>query len=214
MEERTHKIFPPGILNILSVASHIGQVLKVECIYDKSKPDKKGEFTSSGNLKNVVQESIQIAKINAYRHLTPSQISQVADKNIHIHFMSGAQPKDGPSAGIAFCTAFLSLILEKPVPANWSMTGELSLKGDISRIGGVHAKIIASKSLNISNIIMPYANLEEAGDLPKKLLEGLNVYFVREYKEVFDLIFEGKEESIIRMKNGELFGEIKLESIA
>ena len=128
--------------------------------------------------------------------------------------MSGAQPKDGPSAGIAFCTAFLSLILEKPVPANWSMTGELSLKGDISRIGGVHAKIIASKSLNISNIIMPYANLEEAGDLPKKLLEGLNVYFVREYKEVFDLIFEGKEESIIRMKNGELFGEIKLESIA
>lgn len=213
LEERTSKVFPPGILNILSVANHIGHVLKVECVYDLSKPDKKGEFTTSGNLKNVVQESIQIAKINAFRHLNEEQSKKASERNIHVHFMSGAQPKDGPSAGIAFCTAFLSLILEKPVPSNWSMTGELTLKGEISRIGGVNGKIIASKSLRINKIIMPLANLEEVMDLPKKLLDGLDIYFVKEYKEVFALIFEG-EELVPMLKNGEFMQEIKQEFVA
>ena len=209
LEERSKKVFPPGILNILSVANQIGQVLKVECVYDKSKPDKKGEFTSSGNLKSVVQESIQIAKINAYRHLTEENIKAASEKNIHVHFMSGAQPKDGPSAGIAFCTAFLSLILNKPVPANWSMTGELTLKGEVSRIGGVNSKIIASKSFNIDNIIMPFANYEEVLDLPKRLLEGLTVYFVKEYKDVYDLIFSG-DRRVPMIKNGELVEDVKI----
>lgn len=70
-------------------------MLKVECLFDKSKPDKKGEFSSSGNLKNVVQESLQIAKINAYRFLSQETIDKIAEKNIHVHFMSGSQPKDG-----------------------------------------------------------------------------------------------------------------------
>ena len=213
LEERSHKVFPPGILNILSVANQIGQVLKVECIFDKSKPDKKGEFTSSGNLKSVVQESIQIAKINAYRFLSSEQIKDVSERNVHIHFMSGAQPKDGPSAGIAFCTAFLSLILNKPVPANWSMTGELTLKGEIARIGGVNSKIIASKSFNIANIIMPFANYEEVCDLPKRLLEGLTIYFVKEYKDVYELMF-GDAKNVMFIKNGDMGERVKTAEVS
>ena len=67
--------------------------------------------------------------------MTKEQISEVSAKNVHIHFMSGAAPKDGPSAGISFCTAFLSLVLNKRIPANLSMTGELSLNGDVCKIG-------------------------------------------------------------------------------
>lgn len=206
LEERSTKSFPPGVLNILAASNHIGEVLKVECVYDLSKPDKKGEFTTSGNLKNVVQESIQVAKINAFRYLSEEQIKEASEKNIHVHFMSGAMPKDGPSAGIAFCTAFLSLVLKKPVPANWSMTGELTLKGEISRIGGVNGKLIASKSLRINKIIMPLGNLEEVMDLPKKLLQGLSIYFVKEFKEVYALIFEGNE-NIPCVKDGVLKNE-------
>lgn len=67
---RTDKVFPPGLVNILSVSDFIGHVLTLECIYDLTKPDKKGILTLSGNLKSVIQESVQIAKLNAYRYLT------------------------------------------------------------------------------------------------------------------------------------------------
>ena len=125
----------PGIVNILSVSHHVGNVLKVECIFDKTKGEKKGEFNWTGNLKTVTKESLIIAKINAYRFLSKEQIEKMNDKNVHIHFMNGSSPKDGPSAGISFCTAFLSLTLGKSIPATWSMTGELSLNGNVSKIG-------------------------------------------------------------------------------
>lgn len=88
------------------------------------------------------------------------------------------------------------------MPANWSMTGELSLKGEVAQIGGIGAKLIASKSLNIDQIIVPRANYEEALDLPQNLLKGLTVYFVKEYAEIFKLIFEGEEKGVLRIRNG------------
>ena len=196
----------------------MGNVLKVECIFDKTKGEKKGEFNWTGNLKTVTKESLIIAKINAYRFLSKEQIEKMNEKNVHIHFMNGSSPKDGPSAGISFCTAFLSLAIGKSIPATWSMTGELSLNGDVSKIGkldyiykyeliklgGVNSKIIASKSLNINVIILPFLNLEEVLDLPKKLLDGITLYFVKEYKEIFRLVFENDPFGICVIKNGDL----------
>lgn len=82
-----------------------------------------------------MSESLTIAKINAFNLLTEEAKANLASKNVHIHFMSGAVPKDGPSAGIAICTAYLSLAMSKPVPANLAMTGELSPLGDVCKIG-------------------------------------------------------------------------------
>jgi Lon-like ATP-dependent protease len=178
-----------GMVNVLTVSGFVGHVLSVECVYDLSQPDKKGQFSVSGNVKKVLQESISIAKINANRHIPTDRIKEIAEKNVHIHFMQGGTPKDGPSAGISICTAYLSLVLDKAIPNDIAMTGELSLNGEICKIGGLLGKITASKTLYIEKLIIPIGNKTEFWELPEMLKEGLTVYFVKEYKEVYDLIF-------------------------
>ena len=101
-----------------------------------------------------------------------------------MHFLEAAVPKDGPSAGIAICTAYLSLLLDRPVRTTVAMTGEISLNGDVCKIGGLNAKLIASKSLKIDTIIVPYANKGEIMELSPKLLEGFLLRFlVREVSQ-------------------------------
>lgn len=78
-----------------------------------------------------------IAKINAFNFLKEDKKKLLSEKNVHIHFMSGAIPKDGPSAGIAICTAYLSIAMGRSVPANIAMTGELSPIGEVCKIGGL-----------------------------------------------------------------------------
>jgi len=122
--------------------------------------------TYSGNLQKVLEESLTIAKLNAFRFLSEEQAKTMASKNIHVHFLDGSSPKDGPSAGLSITTAFISLALNKPVPKNISMTGELSLNGEVCKIGGVQAKVTASKTLGIDKIILPWGNKEDFYELP------------------------------------------------
>jgi ATP-dependent Lon protease len=82
-----------------------------------------------------LQESLTIARINALRFLSPEKAKELAEKNIHIHFLQGGTQKDGPSAGISITSAFISLALGKPIPADISMTGEMSLNGEVYKIG-------------------------------------------------------------------------------
>jgi len=163
-------------------------------------------------FKKFLTESLTIARINAARFLTPEKIKEVSDKNVHIHFLSGSSPKDGPSAGLSMLSAYLSLILNKPVPADISMTGELSLNGEVCRIGGVQAKVTASKALDIKRIILPWGNKVDFIELPKMLQEGLTVYFVKEYQEVFNIIFGNSPQlldSIDKWVNGQFLQPIQ-----
>jgi Lon-like ATP-dependent protease len=209
---RKFKKIIPGTANILTVSGFIGHVLSVECVYDMSQADKRGgSFTSSGNLQKVLHESLTIARINAARFLTPEKIKEVADKNVHIHFLSGSSPKDGPSAGLSICSAYLSLVMNKSIPADISMTGELSLNGEVCRIGGVQAKVTASKALDIRRVILPWGNKVDFIELPKMLQEGLTVYFVKEYQEVYNIIFENDPkllDSIDKCVNGKFIQPI------
>ncbi|CAK77276.1 unnamed protein product (macronuclear) [Paramecium tetraurelia] len=109
---------------------------------------------------------------------------------IHMHFTEGATPKDGPSAGTAITTALISLVTNFTVPSNLAMTGEISLNGQVCKIGGIQQKLIAAKTLDIVDIILPYANLGDALNLPSQLLKGLNLYFVTDYQQIYDLIFD------------------------
>ena len=117
------------------MSDFLGHVLTVECVFDLTRPEQKGQLYSSGNLKTVLQESLNIAKLNVYRYLSDEQINTVKNQNIHVHFMQAASPKDGPSAGISITTAILSLILQKPIAADWGMTGEISPNGEVCKIG-------------------------------------------------------------------------------
>lgn len=74
---------------------------------------------------------------------------------MHLHFMAGSSPKDGPSAGMSVCIAILSLMKGMPIPSNIGVTGELSLNGEACRVGGIQAKLIASKAINIDTVILP-----------------------------------------------------------
>lgn len=137
LEERSKQKSTIGVVNVLTVSGFVGKVLTVECVQDLSSPNKKGNFSMSGNLQNVLQESVTIAKINAHNFLTEEQITELSQKNIHIHFTEAGTPKDGPSAGISICTAYLSLALNQAIPANISMTGELSSNGEVCKIGTI-----------------------------------------------------------------------------
>jgi len=205
---RKFKKIYPGTANVLTVSGYIGHVLSVECVFDLTHTEKRGMFTFSGNLQRVLQESLTIARINAARFLTPEKIKEANNQNIHIHFLSGSSPKDGPSAGLSICTAYLSLIMNKAVPADISMTGELSLNGEVCRIGGVQAKVTASKALDIKRVILPWGNKVDFIELPQLLKEGLTVYFVKEYKEVFDIVFGDSAKSLDHIEkcvNGNFF---------
>lgn len=120
---------------MLTVSGFTGSVLSIEVIHDLTHPEKKGHYTVTGNLQQVLQESLLIAKVNALRLLPKEVYDEAVTKNYHVHFLEGATPKEGPSAGISICTALLSRMLEKPVSTSIAMTGELSLNGDIYKIG-------------------------------------------------------------------------------
>lgn len=124
-----------GVVNILSVGNFVGHVMKIECVFDNSQLKNKGSFSSSGNLQQVLKESLTIAKMNAFNLLGEGDRKVLSERNVHIHFMSGGIPKDGPSAGIAICTAYISLAMGRSVPANIAMTGELSPNGEVCKIG-------------------------------------------------------------------------------
>ncbi|CAD8158707.1 unnamed protein product [Paramecium pentaurelia] len=190
LEQRSIKKFPPGQVNILTVGGMIGNVLSVESCFDESEIEKKGQIIASGNIKLVLQESLKLAKINAYKYLNEEQKLQLSKSAIHMHFNEGATPKDGPSAGTAITTALISLVTNFTVPSNLAMTGEISLNGQVCKIGGLQQKLIAAKTLDIIDIILPYANLGDALNLPSQLLKGLNLYFVTDYQQIYDLIFD------------------------
>ncbi|CAD8064510.1 unnamed protein product [Paramecium sonneborni] len=206
LEQRSVKKFPPGQINILTVGGMIGHVLTVETCFDLSEQDKKGQILASGNIKLVLQESLKLAKINAYKFLNEEQKQKFSTSAIHMHFTEGATPKDGPSAGIAITTALLSLLMNFVVPSNLGMTGEISLNGQVCKIGGLQQKLIAAKTLDIVDIILPYSNLGEALNLPQQLIKGLNLYFVTEYRQIYELIFEqqisNNNYKINKIKNG------------
>ncbi|CAD8160202.1 unnamed protein product [Paramecium pentaurelia] len=206
LEQRSIKKFPPGQVNILTVGGMIGHVLTVESCFDLSETEKKGQILASGNIKLVLQESLKLAKINAFQFLNEEQKQKLQNSAIHMHFTEGATPKDGPSAGIAITTALLSLVMNVVVPSNLGMTGEISLNGQVCKIGGLQQKLIAAKTLDIVDVILPYANLGEALNLPQQLIKGLNLYFVTDYRQIYELIFEqqiaNNNYKINKIKNG------------
>ncbi|CAD8166219.1 unnamed protein product [Paramecium octaurelia] len=206
LEQRSIKKFPPGQVNILTVGGMIGHVLTVESCFDLSETEKKGSIQASGNIKLVLQESLKLAKINAFKFLNEELKLKLQNSAIHMHFTEGATPKDGPSAGTAITTALLSLVMNVVVPSNLGMTGEISLNGQVCKIGGLQQKLIAAKTLDIVDIILPYANLGDALNLPQQLIKGLNLYFVTDYRQIYELIFEqqmaNNNYTINKIKNG------------
>jgi ATP-dependent Lon protease len=152
----------------------------------------KGKLLHTGQLGDVMQESIHAAlsvvRARAERlGLDPDFQSKL---DMHIHVPEGATPKDGPSAGIAMCTALVSSLAKVPVRSDLAMTGEITLRGRVLPIGGLKEKLLAAQRGGIRTVIIPDENVKDLTDIPKNVTEHLEIKPVRWIDEVLDLALE------------------------
>jgi ATP-dependent Lon protease len=149
----------------------------------------KGHLTLTGKLGDVMQESAQAAmsyvRTKAEEFGIPKDFNRKAD--VHIHVPEGAIPKDGPSAGITLATALVSALTRVPIRKDVAMTGEITLRGKVLPIGGVKEKVLAAHRAGIKNLILPKDNEKDLADIPKNVLDTLNVYMVQTMDEVLKI---------------------------
>jgi ATP-dependent Lon protease len=163
-----------------------GDVLFVEA----NKMKGKGGFTMTGQLGQVMQESMQAALTWVRSHAKELGVDEgfFADHDIHIHVPAGAIPKDGPSAGVTMVTALVSLLTDRPVRPLTAMTGEITLSGNVLPIGGIKEKALAAKRAGVTDIILPAENQQNVQeDLTPEQLQGLDLHYVKTIEELLSI---------------------------
>ena len=168
-----------GIITGLAWTSAGGEILFIESSMTK----RKGKLTITGQLGDVMKESIQIA-ISLIKNIYPEYVKKISESDIHIHVPEGAVPKDGPSAGITITTALASLLTNKKVSGNIAMTGEVSLRGNVMPIGGLKEKLMAAERAGVKKAFIPKDNIEDLKDIPEEIKEKIEVIPVTTVKEV------------------------------
>jgi ATP-dependent Lon protease len=162
-----------------------GELLRIETALVPG----KGKFTYTGQLGEVMQESIQAATtVVRSRAATLGVDPDFYRKfDVHIHVPEGATPKDGPSAGIGMCTALVSALTRIPVRADVAMTGEITLRGEVLPIGGLKEKLLAAHRGGIGTVIIPHENERDLVDIPKNIKSSLKIKPVRWIDEVLEV---------------------------
>jgi len=168
-----------------------GEILQIEAMLMPG----TGKLLLTGQLGDVMKESAQAARSYACANAAVFGIDQkmFTDFDLHIHLPAGAVPKDGPSAGLAMLTAMLSTLTGRPISADYAMTGELNLRGEVMPIGGVKEKVLAAKRNNIPHVILPRKNKHNLADLDT-LLEGIEIILVDHAHDVIERVLMPKEE--------------------
>lgn len=168
-----------GIITGLAWTSAGGEILFIESSMTKG----KGKLTITGQLGDVMKESIQIAT-SLIKNIYPEYVKKISESDIHIHVPEGAVPKDGPSAGITITTALASLLTNRKVSGNIAMTGEVSLRGNVMPIGGLKEKLMAAERAGVKKAFIPKDNIEDLKDIPEEIKEKIEVIPVTTVKEV------------------------------
>ena len=158
----------------------------------------KGKLSYTGSLGDVMKESIQAAmtvvRARADKLGINSEFHEKRD--IHIHVPDGATPKDGPSAGIAMCTALVSCLTGNPVKSEVAMTGEISLRGKVLPIGGLKEKLLAAHRGGIKTVIIPKDNVKDLEDIPENAKRDLNIHAVETIDEVLTIALENPPSGV------------------
>jgi ATP-dependent Lon protease len=179
----------PGVVNGMAYTTAGGDLLPIEVTWFKG----KGIINITGNLKETMKESAQVALGYVKANASKFGIKEI-DFNkidIHIHVPSGGIPKDGPSAGVTLTTAIISALSNRPVPNNIAMTGEITLRGKVGIIGGVKEKVISAFRGGVTEIFMPKKDDRYLEDVPKEVSSNINFHLIENYSEIYKLIFHG-----------------------
>ena len=165
----------------------------------------KGKLSYTGQLGDVMQESIQAAMMVVRSRAEALGIAaDFHEKNdLHVHVPEGATPKDGPSAGVGMCTAIVSALTRVPVKANVAMTGEITLRGEVLPIGGLKEKLLAAQRGGIDTVLIPIENEKDLVEIPDEIKSGLDIHPVQWIDQVLDIalssapaVEEGVSESV------------------
>ena len=178
----------PGLVNSLACTPLGGHILPFESVMF----DGKGNIKTTGSLGDSLKESISVAVsyIRSHEELFKVNDYYFNNKDIHINVLETAVKKEGPSAGVVITTSILSLLLNKPIPRNVAMTGEITLRGDILVVGGIKEKILAAYNNKITKIYIPASNEKDLEDIPSKVLSKLNIIKVKNYSEIYKDLFK------------------------
>lgn len=185
---RAESVNQVGQVTGLAWTSVGGELLTIE----SAVVDGKGKLSFTGQLGDVMQESIKAAMTVVRSRAESLGISPDFhdQSDIHVHVPEGATPKDGPSAGVGMCTALVSALTDIAVRANVAMTGEITLRGEVLPIGGLKEKLLAAQRGGIDTVIIPVENKKDLVEIPDEIMEGLDIKPVQWIDEVLAIALE------------------------
>ena len=185
--DRSKKLVKPGVAIGLAWTPVGGDILFLEAVKMKG----KGKLTLSGSLGDVMKESANLAFIYLKSNMKEFNLSSdMFEKNdFHIHVPDGATPKDGPSAGITLFSTLLSLLSNKVIKNSLAMTGEITLRGDVTAVGGIKEKVLAAKRSGIKTIIMCKDNKKDVSEIKKDYITGVKFIYISKIGELTKYIF-------------------------
>ena len=190
VNETAERIKEYGIATGLGWTPVGGEVLFVEA----SRMPGKGGLLLTGSLGEVMKESAQTA-VSYLRSQAASlgiDLSDYGQYDIHIHVPAGATPKDGPSAGVALVAALASLLTKRRVRSDIAMTGEISLRGRVLRVGGIKEKVLAAARFGLKQVLLPEQNSADWTEVPAEVRTKLKVHFIRHISDLLPLALHGK----------------------
>lgn len=191
-----------GVATGLAYTPVGGDVLHIESVQVEN---GKGQLTITGQLGEVMKESVQtaLALIKSRAALCGIDLSKLQASDLHVHFPAGAVKKDGPSAGIAVLSALVGLLSARTLPSDLAMTGEISLRGDVLPVGGIKEKLLAAHRYGVKRVLIPQDNLRDVAHLPESVRKSLHIIGVRRFEEVLEAAF-GRQLSSGVKKSGRL----------
>jgi ATP-dependent Lon protease len=188
----------PGVATGLAVTGAGGDVLFVEA--SLADPETGGTgLRLTGQLGEVMKESAQIALsfLRSRGAELELPVSDLREREVHVHVPAGAVPKDGPSAGVTMVTALASVLSGRPVRSDVAMTGEVSLTGRVLPIGGVKQKLLAAHRAGITDVLLPARNEADLDDVPAEVRAALSVHLVSDVREVLALALEPAATAVL-----------------
>ena len=183
--ESAEKIPEIGIATGLAWTPVGGDVLFIEATRMRG----RGNLILTGSLGDVMKESAQtaVSYLRSQAKKLDLDFDDYGKFDLHIHVPAGATPKDGPSAGVTICAALASLMSKRRVRSDVAMTGEISLRGRVMRVGGIKEKVIAASRFGVKQLILPEGNKSDWQDVPAEVRAKLKVHFVKQISEVLQL---------------------------